>query len=202
MDLSDTNSSNYLNIPLVMPPMVPSMLIPPSGAYNPPSSMGLPMVSLMAIPMTLPGSMGTVLTTGMMMLPPGMSSGVAGGSGGVRTLYCTVEGCTYSAASSALLKKHMRSHSGMHQYACNVEGCGFSSPQSGKLKIHSRTHSGVRPYNCDFPGCGYSASKSSHLKNHLRTHSGERPYICSFEGCTYTAAERCNLKRHLKTHDN
>jgi hypothetical protein len=114
---------------------------------------------------------------------------------------CTYPGCNKSFSTSAILKRHIKEHSGERPFACTAEGCNKRFARKYDLKVHMRSHTGEKPYMCTFPGCERKFSRSSDLRLHERIHKGEKPFICDCEGCRKRFVRYADLKKHKRTHE-
>ncbi|XP_063686412.1 zinc finger protein 771-like [Bolinopsis microptera] len=102
--------------------------------------------------------------------------------------------CDFESKRSSHLARHKRTHTGEKPYACSL--CDFKSSQSSNLATHKRTHTGEKPYSCSL--CDFKSKRSSHLATHKRTHTGEKPYSCSL--CDFKSNQSSNLARHKLSH--
>jgi len=102
--------------------------------------------------------------------------------------------CEYTAKSAAILKIHMRSHTGGKPFICKI--CNSSFSQIGNFRRHCRIHSGDKPFKCKI--CAYSSSGSGSLTRHNRIHSGEKPFKCKI--CTFCSSDPSTLKKHNRMH--
>lgn len=114
---------------------------------------------------------------------------------------CTYPGCNKSFSTSAILKRHIKEHSGERPFACTAEGCNKRFARKYDLKVHMRSHTGEKPYSCTFPGCERKFSRSSDLRLHERIHKGDKPFVCDCEGCRKRFVRYADLKKHKRTHE-
>lgn len=114
---------------------------------------------------------------------------------------CNHPGCNKSFSTSAILKRHIKEHSGEKPFICNVEGCTKRFARKYDLKVHMRSHTGEKPYICTFPGCERKFSRSSDLRLHERIHKGDKPFICDCDGCRKRFVRYADLKKHKRTHE-
>lgn len=94
----------------------------------------------------------------------------------------------------------MHTHTGFKPHECPYDGCSYRAAGTGHLFRHMRTHTGEKPYKCDWPGCAYASSQPTHLKIHKRKHTGEKPFKCTVAGCDYIAARAWYVTRHMRKH--
>lgn len=91
----------------------------------------------------------------------------------------------------ALLKQHIRVHTGEKPFVCNV--CNKAFNQFENLKVHNRIHTGERPFKCHV--CPKSFTTKGNLKIHSKVHTGERPFRCQL--CDFSSIQLASLKRHI-----
>ncbi|MEQ2164308.1 hypothetical protein GOODEAATRI_005339 [Goodea atripinnis] len=103
--------------------------------------------------------------------------------------------CSYAAADSSSLKKHLRIHYDERPFKCQI--CPYASRNSSQLTVHLRSHTDA-PFQCQ--QCDAKFKINSDLKRHLRIHSGEKPFKCDF--CEYRCAMKGNLKSHTRINHN
>lgn len=114
---------------------------------------------------------------------------------------CPYPNCTKSFSTSAILKRHIKEHSGDRPYKCTFEGCGKGFARNYDLKVHMRSHTGEKPYRCTFMGCERTFTRSSDLRLHERIHKGEKPFVCDCAGCQKRFVRYADLKKHKRTHE-
>lgn len=100
----------------------------------------------------------------------------SGPSGSLQSSVSTCTLCSYKAASSDHLARHMSLHQHQRQ-----------QHQSSLIPNVDK------PFSC--PVCSYRCNRKAHLQQHIRIHTGEKPFQCSY--CSY----RTNNKSNLKTHE-
>lgn len=104
--------------------------------------------------------------------------------------------CPYSCQSSAILKIHERTHSGVKPFSCNF--CHYKSGQKNNVAKHILVHMKEKPFRCQY--CDYKCAQKNNLVVHERTHTGEKPFICTF--CEYKTVQKPNLVKHMYLHTN
>eukprot|EP00026_Physarum_polycephalum_P003535 Phypoly_transcript_03548.p1 GENE.Phypoly_transcript_03548~~Phypoly_transcript_03548.p1 ORF type:complete len:588 (+),score=107.17 Phypoly_transcript_03548:215-1978(+) len=114
---------------------------------------------------------------------------------------CPYPNCSKSFSTSAILKRHIKEHSGDRPYKCTFEGCGKGFARNYDLKVHMRSHTGEKPYRCTFMGCERTFTRSSDLRLHERIHKGEKPFVCDCAGCQKRFVRYADLKKHKRTHE-
>lgn len=118
-------------------------------------------------------------------------------------LPCEICGKKFDRPS--LLKRHMRTHTGMLFWnKCpGVYGFIFLTIRNycwqrcWHMFKSMFSFLGEKPHACDV--CGKAFSTSSSLNTHRRIHSGEKPHVCKVCGKRFTASS--NLYYHRMTHD-
>lgn len=130
--------------------------------------------------------------------------------------------CHKTLCNKAVLKQHLRTHTGERPYACEL--CPQKFTTSNGLFVHKRKHTGEKPFVCDVCDrkfstwvarqshmtthtgekahqclvCGKRFARRDTLQLHFRIHTGERPYPCSL--CPKTYRYRDALQRHERKH--
>ncbi|XP_063371761.1 oocyte zinc finger protein XlCOF6-like [Cydia amplana] len=102
--------------------------------------------------------------------------------------------------SKSVLKKHVHTHSPLHNSTVGDYGLERHQMLHGDKKLtkkaHMIIHSGEKPFRCKY--CGYESSKKSNLRTHLMTHTNEKPFRCTH--CDHKSRTKADLQRHLMTH--
>ncbi|XP_071391823.1 zinc finger protein 383-like [Centroberyx affinis] len=130
--------------------------------------------------------------------------------------------CGKDYSTEALLRIHMRVHTGEMPYSC--KDCGRRFRKISCLHSHTRIHTGEKPYKCNMcfrkfsyratcikhiktihkdkmytcRDCGKEFSDQSNLNAHMAAHKGKKPYSCDFCGKEFKYAG--NLDIHKKVH--
>eukprot|EP01128_Nolandella_sp_AFSM9_P008001 TRINITY_DN4586_c0_g1_i1.p1 TRINITY_DN4586_c0_g1~~TRINITY_DN4586_c0_g1_i1.p1 ORF type:complete len:405 (-),score=67.47 TRINITY_DN4586_c0_g1_i1:4-1071(-) len=100
--------------------------------------------------------------------------------------------CNKKFETSALLVKHVKTHSPDKPYACEV--CGKAFRHQSTRKDHANTHLKIKPYLCEFKDCGKRFANMANLKRHFRTHTNEKPFACMHCGRLFNQSSNC--KQH------
>ncbi|XP_055750816.1 uncharacterized protein LOC129831446 [Salvelinus fontinalis] len=107
---------------------------------------------------------------------------------GRKSLRCST--CFKCFFSTATLKMHLQTHSGVRRFTCKVCGKMFSKFLS--FSAHEKTHWPVKPYACSVCGKGFVLLRE--LKTHSHMHSGEMPFFCNH--CGQAFSDFSSLRTH------
>lgn len=121
----------------------------------------------------------------------------------LKTIPCTVAGCTKKFNRPARLVAHLRSHNNERPYKCTYEGCEKSYTDNKHLRSHvlsAHTEDAAFQFVCDT--CGARFATGQRLKRHGLTHQGAERYRCrDYPPCTQSFRKHHTLQRHiLKDH--
>jgi general transcription factor IIIA len=119
----------------------------------------------------------------------------------LKTIKCTIEGCTKTFNRPARLASHLRSHSNERPFVCSFEGCDKSYIEEKHLKQHVKgSHTHERSYQCDWEGCTKSFLTATRLRRHTQAHEGHDRFRCTaYPPCTQTFRKHQTLQRHVRS---
>ncbi|XP_061726953.1 gastrula zinc finger protein XlCGF46.1-like [Cydia pomonella] len=107
--------------------------------------------------------------------------------------------CGERFTNKSVLKKHVHTHSPLHNAAVGDYGLERHQILHGGKKLYKKTHviiqTGEKPFGCH---CGYKSSLKSNLRRHLMTHTDEKPFRCSH--CGQGFSRKAHLQTHLMSH--
>ncbi|MEQ2191140.1 hypothetical protein XENOCAPTIV_021782 [Xenoophorus captivus] len=129
--------------------------------------------------------------------------------------------CSYAAADSSSLKKHLRIHYDERPFKCQI--CPYASRNSSQLTVHLRSHTGsylnvlIKLCMADLllqashlfgfnfkemhlsSASSYRCAMKGNLKSHTRiNHNTQNLLLC--EQCDYKSASRSAMRQHARQH--
>ncbi|XP_063630738.1 gastrula zinc finger protein XlCGF57.1-like [Cydia splendana] len=114
--------------------------------------------------------------------------------------------CGKRFRSKSVLKKHVHTHSPLHNSTVGDYGLEPHQMLHGDKKLYKKahmiihrlrmTHTDEKPFRCTY--CAYKCKRKAQLRNHLMTHTEEKPFRCSH--CAYKCIRKADLQAHLITH--
>ncbi|KAG0646690.1 Transcription factor IIIA [Hyphodiscus hymeniophilus] len=119
----------------------------------------------------------------------------------LKTLKCSVEGCTKSFNRPSRLANHLKAHSNERTFLCTYEGCDKSYFEQKHLAQHIKgSHTHERSYECNWEGCIKSFLTATRLRRHIETHEGHSRFKCTaYPPCSQEFRKHQTLQRHIRS---
>ncbi|KAK5664103.1 hypothetical protein OQA88_318 [Cercophora sp. LCS_1] len=119
----------------------------------------------------------------------------------LKTIPCTVPGCSKTFNRPARLTAHLRSHTNDRPFCCPYDDCDKDYREEKHLTQHIKgSHTHEKKYMCEEPDCGKSFVTSTRLRRHALVHEGAERFRCrGYEPCNKSFRKHQTLQRHVRT---